>query len=146
MNPQDYMREALHQAELAMLMGEVPVGAVIVYDGKIIARAHNRCEIENDATQHAEILAIRHAAKVLGNFRLENCTLYVTLEPCPMCTGAIALSRISRVIYGCSDIVAGAMGGKIDLLPSLTHQPEVFGGLMADECALLLKTFFSEKR
>ncbi len=143
-----YMGEALRQAKKAFEAGETPVGAVIVHNGKIIARAHNQVELLKDATAHAEILAITQAASALGDWRLVDCTLYVTKEPCPMCAGAIMLSRIKRVVYGAPDCKAGGLGGAIDIskLQGLNHKCEVVGGVRVEECSLLLKEFFRRLR
>ena len=142
------MLEAYKQAQIAYDRGEVPVGAVVVSNNRIIARAHNQVELLQDPTAHAEILAITAAAEALGSKYLENCELYVTLEPCVMCVGAIAQARISRVVFGAYDRKAGALGSVEDLSDSraLNHRFEVNGGLLAEECSAPLKTFFSAKR
>ena len=142
------MRLALDEAEDAAEAGEVPVGAVIVHDGEVIARAGNAGVSAGDATAHAELLAIQAASAVLGDPRLGGCTLYVTLEPCAMCAGAIVLSRVDRVVFGAWDPKAGMAGSVGDLLrnPKLNHAPEVQGGVMEAECGRLLSAFFSEKR
>lgn len=142
------MREALVEAEKALALGEVPVGAVVAVDGRIIARGHNLRETQQDVTGHAELAAMRAAARVLGDWRLENATVYVTLEPCPMCAGAIVQARVSRVVYGAEDPKAGAAGSVVELLrePRLSHQVEVIGGILAEECAALLQRFFAGLR
>lgn len=144
-----FMQQALSKAANAAESGELPVGAVIVRDGKIIAAASNRTETDCSATSHAEINAITAACTVLARKTLDDCTLYVTLEPCPMCAGAIYLSRIKRIVYGASDIEYGAVGGKFDLFELSgfeAHRPSVTGGVLADECSLLLRNFFKIKR
>lgn len=142
-----WMREALIEAECAGAAGEIPIGAVIVKDGKPIARAHNLCETLHDPTAHAEILAIREAARAVGSWRLSDCTLYVTLEPCPMCTGAAINARLSRIVYAAKDPRAGACGSLINL-PAypLEARPDCECGLLADESQGLLRAFFREKR
>lgn len=147
MNASDYMKKALTEAEMAAAEGEVPVGAVIVRDSEIIAAARNNREQTGDATGHAEILAIREACKVLGGWHLEKCELYVTLEPCPMCMGAIINSRLGKVIFGAKDAKAGACGSVINLCSyPLNHKPMVEGGFMKEECAKILTEFFNKKR
>lgn len=142
-----FMKAALSQAKLAAKKGEVPVGAVIVRDGEVIARAYNTRETDKNALCHAEIKAIRKACKKLGGWRLTRCELYVTLEPCPMCAGAIVNSRIVSVYYGASDKKAGAFGTLFDMnTMGLNHKPEIIGGVMEKECAGLLSDFFSELR
>ena len=147
-----WMREALSIAREAALAGEVPVGAVIVAAGRrpneALARVGNRMIRDRDATAHAELLAVRQAIRVLGNGRLEACTLYVTLEPCAMCAGAIVLARVGRVVFGAWDDKAGMAGSVGDLLrnPRLNHRPEVQGGLLGDECGELMSRFFAERR
>lgn len=142
------MTEALLQAEEARREDEVPVGAVIVHDGALIAAAHNQREQLNDPTAHAEMIAITQAASALDSWRLENCTLYVTLEPCPMCAGAILQSRMLRVVYGATDPKAGAVDTLFQLLQDerLNHKVEVEGGILADRCGAILTDFFAEKR
>ena len=144
----DFMRLALAQATAAAQAGEVPVGAVIVQDGKVIATGRNAPIAEHDPTAHAEIAALREAAKVLGNYRLPDCTLYVTLEPCAMCSGAMLHARLKRVVFGASDAKTGAAGSVINLFDQrqLNHQTTLQGGVMADESAALLKSFFSQRR
>lgn len=142
-----FMKEALKEAKSAYEAGEVPIGCVIVSGGRIIGRGHNRREELQDATEHAEMIAIREANRTLGSFRLENCALFVTLEPCPMCAGAIINSRIKRVVFGAYDPKAGSCGSVNNLFSfPYNHSPEVEGGFMQDECALLLKQFFAELR
>ncbi|ACX53208.1 CMP/dCMP deaminase zinc-binding protein [Ammonifex degensii KC4] len=142
------MREALSEAEKAYVRGEVPVGAVAVLNGEIIGRGHNLRETLKDATAHAEILALREAAKKIGDWRLEEVTLYTTLEPCPMCAGALIQFRVKRVVFGAFDPKAGAAGSVVDLLrdPRFNHQVEVVGGVLAEESGALLKRFFQELR
>lgn len=142
------MREALVEARRAAEFGEVPIGAVVVKDGNIIARAHNWRETWRDPTAHAEVIAIREASRNLGGWRLEGCTLYVTLEPCPMCAGAIVLSRVDSVVYGATDSKGGAVESKVHIIePNLwNHQPNVVSGILADECGMILKDFFRSLR
>jgi tRNA(adenine34) deaminase len=142
------MGEAIREARLAAAEGEVPVGAVIVKDGQVLVRAHNERESLADPTAHAEILAIRRAARELGRWRLSDVTLYVTLEPCPMCAGAIIAARIPLVVYGADDPRAGAAGSVMDVLgnPGMNHHPEVIAGIEAEECKEILREFFDEKR
>ena len=139
---------ALDQAQLADNEGDVPVGAVIVRRNEIIARASNRTVRDQDAIAHAEVLAIREASRVVKSWRLEDCTLYVTLEPCAMCAGAIVLARLERLVFGAWDDKAGMVGSIGDLIrhPKLNHSAEVLGGVRADECGALLKAFFRDKR
>lgn len=143
-----YMQEALKLAAQAATAGEVPVGAVVVKDGVIIGRGYNQPIAGTDPTAHAEIMAMRDAGKMLGNYRLADCDLYVTLEPCVMCSGAIMHARIRRVIFGARDPKTGACGSAIDLFaqPHLNHHAEVNGGMLADESVALLQTFFSQRR
>ncbi|MEN3190582.1 MAG: tRNA adenosine(34) deaminase TadA [Atribacterota bacterium] len=142
------MKEALKEAKTAYSCQEVPVGAVIVYQGKIIARTHNRKEELQDPTAHAEILAIRQATKYLKSWHLEDTTLYVTLEPCPMCAYAILQSRIKRLIFGAYDPKAGAAGSIINIVQDrrFNHQIEVVSGVLKEECSLILQKFFQERR
>jgi len=142
------MRLALAAARRALLHGDVPVGAAVVKDGVVIARAHNAREKGADPTAHAEILAIRKAAKKLGSWRLDGCTLYVTLEPCAMCAGAIVLARLPRLVYGASDPRAGFVGSLGDLCRDtrLNHRPSVTAGVLAAECGRILVEFFRERR
>jgi len=143
-----FMREALRLAQMAANADEVPVGAVIVRDGRIIARAHNQVELLRDATAHAEMLAITQAAHALGDWRLDGCTLFVTKEPCPMCAGAITLSRLKRVVYGVRDERAGGAGSvfSITSCDGLNHCVEVSGGLREQQARTLLQEFFRQKR
>lgn len=139
---------ALEQARLAEAHGDVPIGAAILRDGEPLARAGNERELRRDPTAHAEILAIRAAAEVLGGWRLPDTTLYVTLEPCAMCAGAIVLARIPTVVIGAADPKAGAAGSVLDVLaePALNHRPAVLAGIREDECAELLRRFFARRR
>ncbi len=143
-----YMQTALRYARKAGAADEVPVGAVVVRDGQVIARAWNQVEMLNDATAHAEMLAITQAEAAVGDWRLNECDLYVTKEPCPMCAGAIVLARLRRVVFGCPDPKGGAAGGWINLLQSeaLNHRCEVTGGVLGAEAAALLRDFFGRKR
>jgi tRNA(adenine34) deaminase len=143
-----YMRQALDQARNAWALGEVPVGAVVVKDGEIIATGFNQPIGTHDPTAHAEIMALRAAAAILGNYRLPGCELFVTLEPCAMCSGAMLHSRLARVVYGASDPKTGACGSIVNLFEQgqLNHQTELVGGVLAQECGALLKEFFAERR
>jgi len=143
-----FMAVALEQARLAWLEGEVPVGAVVVKDGEIIATGYNRPIGGHDPTAHAEIVALRAAADKLGNYRLPGCELYVTLEPCIMCSGAMMHARLARVVYGATDPKTGACGSVVNLFneEKLNHHTEVVGGLMAEEASAMLKAFFAERR
>lgn len=143
-----YMEAALRQAFRAREEEEVPVGAVIVWDNEIIASAYNQRETLQDPTAHAEILAITQASAAVGSWRLSGCTLYVTLEPCAMCAGAIVLSRMDRVVFGADDPKAGACGSVLDVLgcAQLNHQPVVTAGVLGDSCSEILKEFFRERR
>ncbi len=143
-----YMQTALRCARKAGTAEEVPIGAVIVRDGVIIARAWNQVEMLKDATAHAEMLAITQAEAAVGDWRLNECDLYVTKEPCPMCAGAIVLARLRRVVFGCPDVKSGAAGGWINLLqsPALNHRCEVTGGVLGEESGALLRQFFGRKR
>jgi tRNA(adenine34) deaminase len=147
-NDTTFMREALRFAEKAFKAEEVPVGAVVVRADKIIARAYNQVEMLKDATAHAEMLALTQAEAAVGDWRLVDCDLYVTKEPCPMCAGAIVHTRIRRVIFGCADVRAGAAGSVMNLLqnPALNHTCEITSGVLESECAQLLQTFFKTKR
>jgi len=148
-NPhEDFMHQALALARQAEAMDEVPVGALVVFDGEVIAEAHNLRERDQDPTAHAELIAMQMAAKKLGSWRLENCTVYVTLEPCAMCAGAMVLSRISACVFAASDPRGGFLGTLDDLSqhPVLNHRFEVTGGVLADESSELLKAFFRDKR
>lgn len=143
-----YMREALKQAEKAYKLGEVPIGCVIVYQDRIIGRGYNRRNTDKSTLSHAEITAIKKAGKVIGDWRLEECTLYVTLEPCQMCAGAIVQARIPRVVIGCMNPKAGCAGSILNLLqmPEFNHQAEVTTGVLEAECSNMLVTFFKELR
>ena len=144
----DYMREALRLAEKARKADEVPVGCVVVRAGNIIARASNQVELLKDATAHAEMLALTQAEAAVGDWRLIDCDLYVTKEPCPMCAGAIVHTRIRRVIFGCADPRAGAAGSIINLLqmPHLNHRCQITAGVLQTECAAILQDFFRKQR
>ena len=143
-----YMQAALRQAEAAAQADEVPIGAVVVYEDKVIGRAHNQRELLADPTAHAEMLALTQAASYLGNWRLGGCTLYVTLEPCPMCAGAMVLARIDRLVYGPNDPKAGACQTLYHIPDDerLNHRVEVISGVLAEPCEMLLKDFFKKKR
>ena len=142
------MRMALREAERALEHDDVPIGAVLVRDGELVAAAHNERELRHDPTAHAEIIALREAARLAGSWRLLDTVLYVTLEPCAMCAGAIVLARLPRVVYGAGDPKAGACGSVLDVLgePRLNHRPDVVGGLLAEECGGLLSEFFASRR
>jgi tRNA(adenine34) deaminase len=144
----DWMIEAVREAELALAHDDVPIGCVVVLDDQVIGRGHNERERLQDPTAHAEVLALRQAAAAIGSWRLLKTTLYVTLEPCAMCAGAIVLARVPRVVYGCSDPKAGAAGSVLDVLaePQLNHRPDVTAGIMAQETAALLTDFFRARR
>lgn len=150
MTPQDEaaMRLALDQAQNAWLVGEVPVGAVILRDGKLIATGYNRPITTSDPTAHAEIVALRHAATLLENYRLPECELFVTLEPCAMCAMALMHARFKRVVFGAADPKTGAAGSVLNLFaqPQLNHHTELLGGVLAEPCSALLKQFFAERR
>ena len=143
-----YMKEALKQAKKAYLLGEVPIGCVIVYEGKIIGRGYNRRNTDKNTLSHAEITAIRKASKKMGDWRLEGCTLYVTLEPCQMCSGAIVQARITEVVMGCMNPKAGCGGSILNILkmPQFNHQVKVTRGILGEECSRMLTTFFKELR
>lgn len=143
-----WMDEAIAEALDAPAHGDVPIGAVLVRDGEVLARDHNRREVDADPTAHAELLVIREGARRLGSWRLEGCTLYVTLEPCTMCAGALVLARLPRVVFGADDPKAGAVGALYDVPrdPRLNHRVEVVRGVRASECGQLLKDFFGERR
>src|SRR5438067_223138 len=143
-----FMGEALRQAQRALRADEVPIGAVVTHEGQIIARAFNQVEMLKDATAHAEMLAITQAESVIGDWRLNECSLYVTKEPCPMCAGAIIHTRLARVIYGCPAPKDGAAGSLMNLLqhPALNHRCEITSGVRLEECRALLRSFFQEKR
>ena len=148
LNDDYFMREALRMARKAASLDEVPIGAVIVHDGKVIARAWNQVETLKDATAHAEMLALTQAESAMDDWRLNECDLYVTKEPCPMCAGAIVHCRVRRVIFGCPDVKGGAAGGFWNLLqaPNLNHRCEITPGVLNDECVFVLKSFFAEAR
>ena len=144
----EYMAEALRQAERALDEDEVPVGAIIVRDGGVIARAHNQRELLRDPTAHAEMIAITQAAEHCGNWRLDGCTMYVTLEPCTMCAGAVVLARLPRLVFGAADPKAGAVGSVYDIPRDrrLNHTVDVTGGVLEPECGRILTEFFRRKR
>lgn len=151
MRPRDdaaWMELALEQARMAEAAGEVPVGALVIKDGEIIGRGHNRNLLDNDPTAHAEIVALRQAAAHLGNHRLTGCAIYATIEPCSMCAGALIHARISRLVYGASDVKAGAAGSALQVLnhPRLNHKMEVTAGILGDRCSEMLQDFFRRKR
>ena len=143
-----FMRLALREAERALEHDDVPIGAVVVHEGEVIGSGRNERELREDPTAHAELLALREAARALGSWRVLDSVLYVTLEPCAMCAGAIVLARVPRVVFGTWDPKAGAAGSVLDVLaePRLNHRPEVAGGLLAEECAALLTSFFAGRR
>ena len=143
-----YMKEAIRQAKKAAKLGEVPIGCVIVYENRIIGRGYNRRNTDKSTLSHAEITAIRRASKIMGDWRLEDCTLYVTLEPCQMCSGAIIQARIPRVVMGCRNPKAGCAGSILNLLkvPEFTHQAEITDGILEEECSMMLKNFFKDLR
>ena len=143
-----YMREAIRQAKKADALGEVPIGCVIVHEGKIIGRGYNRRNTDKNTLSHAEITAIRKASRVIGDWRLEECTLYVTLEPCQMCAGAIVQARIPKVVMACMNPKAGCAGSILNILdmPQFNHQVEAVRGVLEEECSQMLKTFFKELR
>jgi tRNA(adenine34) deaminase len=145
---EDWMRLALAEAERALEHDDVPVGAVVVHDGEVIGAGHNERQLRQDPTAHAEMIALREAAAHLGSWRLLDTVLYVTLEPCAQCAGAIVLGRVPRVVYGTADPKAGAAGSVLDILaePRLNHRPQVQGGVLATECAALLVDFFRSRR
>lgn len=148
MNDEKYMQKALLEAKKAYVKGEVPVGAVIVHDDKIIGRGYNKREELNDALAHAEIIAIKRACKRMKNWRLSGATIYVTLEPCPMCAGALVNARIKRLVFGATDPKAGAAGSVMDVVQNdkLNHRMEVTGGVLEDSCRQLLQQFFNDLR
>ncbi|HXE45690.1 MAG TPA: tRNA adenosine(34) deaminase TadA [Conexibacter sp.] len=143
-----FMRLALREAERAMEHDDVPIGAVVVHEGEVLATGRNERELRQDPTAHAEVLALREAAERLGSWRVLESVLYVTLEPCAMCAGAIVLARVPRVVFGAWDPKAGAAGSVLDILaePKLNHRPEFSGGLLAEECGALLTSFFAGRR
>ena len=148
MRDEQYMREALLQAELAGAAGEVPVGAVVVRNGEVIARGYNRPITAHDPTAHAEIVALRQAAEACGNYRLPDCEMYVTLEPCIMCIGAMMHARLKRIVFGANDLKTGACGSVVNLVSdtSLNHHAEVVGNVLADESVAILQQFFTARR
>jgi tRNA(adenine34) deaminase len=143
-----FMRLALREAERSLEHDDVPVGAILVRDGEVLGIGHNERELRGDPTAHAEILALREAARVAGSWRLVDCALYVTLEPCAMCAGAIVLARVPRVVFAADDPKAGAAGSVLDVLaePRLNHRPEVASGLLREPAAALLRSFFASRR
>ena len=143
-----FMQEALGEARAAAAGGEVPIGAVLVHDGKILARSGNRTIRDNDPTAHAEMVVLREAARLLGNYRLADTTLYVTIEPCSMCAGAIIQARVPRLVYEADDPKGGAVRSCFEILshPRLNHQVEVTSGVLATDCATILQSFFAERR
>ena len=143
-----YMKMAITQAKKALKIDEVPIGCVIVHDGKVIARGYNQRNKQGSTLAHAEILAIKKASKVLGDWRLEDCTLYVTLEPCQMCSGAIVQARVKRVVVGCMNPKAGCAGSILNILdmPKFNHQVHTIRGILEEECSQMLTTFFKELR
>jgi len=145
---QDWMRLALIQAQTAFEHGEVPIGAVVVHNGQVIAAAHNEKEQRKDPTAHAEVLAIQRAAKVLGSWRLTDAIMYVTLEPCPMCAGAIVQSRLKQIVYGCADLKGGATGSVMNVLDYTlwNHRVDIVAGVLEEECSEILKLFFRRLR
>lgn len=147
-NHEYYMKQALKEAKKAYKLGEVPIGCVIVYEDKIIGRGYNRRNTDKNTLAHAEITAIKKASKIIGDWRLENCTLYVTLEPCQMCAGAIVQARITTVVMGCMNPKAGCAGSILNVLnmPEFNHQVHTINGILEDECSQMLTTFFKELR
>ena len=143
-----FMRLALREAERAPAHEDVPIGAVIVRGGEVIAAAHNEREVRGDPTAHAEVIAVREAARVVGSWRVLDAAVYVTLEPCAMCAGALVLARVGRLVYGAPDPKAGACGSVLDVIsePRLNHRPDVAGGLLSAECGELLASFFASRR
>ncbi len=148
MTDEEYMQLALKEARLAAEIGEIPIGAVLVVEGVVVAKAHNMREHWNDATAHAEIIVIQEACRKLGRWRLDNAVLYVTVEPCPMCSGAIVNSRIAKVVYGCPDAKAGAVESIFNIIsnPNLNHTAQIVSGVCELECAQVLKDFFKRRR
>jgi tRNA(adenine34) deaminase len=143
-----WMADALAEAHAAAAHDDVPIGAVLVHDGQVIARGHNRREVDLDPTAHAELIALREGARALGTWRLDDCTLYVTLEPCTMCAGALVLARLGRLVFGADDPKAGAVGALYDIPrdPRLNHRVEVVRGVQADACGEVLRAFFRARR
>lgn len=148
MNHEFYMQLALKEARKAAILGEIPIGAVLVFDDEVIASAHNMREIWQDGTAHAEVIVIREGCKKLGRWRLTGCSLYVTVEPCPMCSGAIVNSRVENVIYGCPDVKAGGAESIFNIItnPNLNHKANVISGICENECAQVMKDFFKKRR
>ena len=148
MDDQYFMGLALEEAQKAAELGEIPIGAVLVQDNEVIARAHNMRETWQDATAHAEVIVIQDACKKLRRWRLSGCTLYVTVEPCPMCSGAIVNGRVDRVVYGCPDIKAGGAESIFNIItnPNLNHVAKVMSGVREEECAQVMKAFFKRRR
>ena len=145
---EQYMRQAIEAAKIAQENGDVPIGAVVVYENQVIGRAYNQREQLKDPTAHAEIIALTQAAAFIESWRLHGCTMFVTLEPCAMCAGALVLGRLDRLVYGCSDPKAGACGSLYNIVQDerLNHRLEITSGVLADECAKLLQDFFRQKR
>lgn len=143
-----FMALALKEAKKAKKIDEVPIGAVLVLDGKVIAKGYNKRESTNDPTMHAEIVAIRKACKEFNSWRLVNCTLYVTIEPCSMCAGTLLWSRVKRIVYGANDPKGGALGSSYNLFeqPHLNHHPEITGGVLKDRCSKIVSNYFKSKR
>lgn len=148
MTDEELLQLALDQARSAAAAGEVPVGAICTFDGKVISRGQNRVIRDSDPTAHAEIVALRQAARQLANYRLPACEIFATIEPCAMCAGAMIHARIRRLVYGAADPKAGAAGSALQILnhPSLNHRVEILGGVLAEECGTLLRDFFRERR
>lgn len=148
MNHQDYMRLALKEAKIAFAQGEVPIGAVVVHKGEVIAKAHNEKELRQDPTAHAEVLAVQRATQALGVWRLSEATLYVTLEPCPMCAGSLVQARLKTLVFGVADLKGGAVGSVTNVLDvnRWNHRVEVVAGVLEEECAQILKDFFRKLR
>ncbi|MEA5022748.1 tRNA-specific adenosine deaminase [bioreactor metagenome] len=148
MNHQDYMRLALEEAEIAFAQGEVPIGAVVVHKEEVIAKAHNEKELRQDPTAHAEVLAVQRATQALGIWRLSEATLYVTLEPCPMCAGSLVQARLKTLVFGAADLKGGAVGSVTNVLDvnRWNHRVEVVAGILEEECAQILKDFFRKLR
>ena len=145
---QRFMKLAIDQAFIAADNGDVPVGAVIVFEGRVIAKAHNQRQLLNDPTAHAEIIALTQAAEAVGNWRLNGCTIYVTLEPCPMCAGALVMARIDRLVFGCEDPKAGACGSLYNIVQDerLNHNMDITSGVLDTECGQVLSDFFKTRR
>jgi len=143
-----FMQAALAEARSAFAIGEIPIGSVVVYEGRVIGKGHNLRECDNDPTAHAEIVAIREAARALDSWRLTGCTLYVTIEPCPMCAGALVMARVDRLVYGAPDPKAGAVDSLFDLVrdPRLNHRVDVTAGVLREDCADLMQAFFRQLR